>query len=79
MVSFKPSSLSLALEAERAKDQPLDKAVAMGLAWRDVVPFDIALLAPSQDRCAGERWAIIADDNVGSDHTFELRCIETGD
>ena len=42
-------------------DETFGKRVLLRLAWRDVVPADLALLAPAQDRRAGQLGAIVAD------------------
>ena len=36
----------------------LDKGVLLWLAWRDVVPLDLLLLRPAQDRHAGQLSAV---------------------
>lgn len=56
--------------------EALDEPVLIGLARRDVVPLDVAFLAPAQDRHAGQLSAVIADDRVGPCHPLEHRCIE---
>src|SRR5947199_2010382 len=44
--------------------EALDEGVLRRLAWGDVVPIDAGLLAPAQDRSAGQLGAIVADDGV---------------
>src|ERR1700759_775583 len=39
----------------------LDEAVLLRLAWRDVMPLDAGVLAPGEDRMAGQLGAIVAD------------------
>ncbi len=56
--------------------EALDEPVLIGLARRDVVPLDIALLRPAQDRHAGQFGAVVTDDGVGPCHPLEDRCIE---
>ncbi len=40
--------------------EALDEAVLHRLARRDVVPFDLPLLGPSEDRAGGELRAVVA-------------------
>ena len=40
-----------------------DVAVLHRLAGRDVVPFDLMLFAPAQDRVRGELGAVVGDDH----------------
>jgi hypothetical protein len=42
--------------------EALDEGVLRRLAWRDVMPSDLGLLSPSQDRHAGQLRAVVADD-----------------
>ena len=47
-------------------DEALDEAILHGLARRDVVPFDPALLLPCEDGVRGQLGAVIADDHARS-------------
>ena len=42
-----------------ATAEALHEGVLHGLAWRDLVPFDAGLLAPSQDRDRGQYGAVV--------------------
>ena len=42
--------------------EALDEGVLLRLSWVDVVPFDIVLIRPSQDRTTCELCAIVADN-----------------
>lgn len=54
----------------------LVEPVLIGFAWGDVVPLDVPVLAPAQDRHAGQFGAINADDRMRPRHALEDRCIE---
>lgn len=45
----------------QAPIEALDEAVLHRFARRNVVPGDVGLLAPAQDRCRGELGAVVAD------------------
>src|ERR1044072_3580530 len=47
--------------------EALDKAILHRFAWRDVVPFDIAILLPRQDGVRGELGAVVADHHARAD------------
>jgi hypothetical protein len=46
----------------QAADERLDERVLGRLARRDVVPSDLVVIGPSQDRIAGQFGAVVADD-----------------
>ena len=46
--------------------EALNEGVLRGLARRDVVPFDLGLLRPAQDRHAGELGAVVGNARRGS-------------
>ena len=60
----------------QARIEAFDKPVLVRLSRRDVVPLDIALLRPAQDRHAGQFGAVIADDRMGACHPLEHGCIK---
>jgi hypothetical protein len=45
----------------QSANEALSKGVLLRLAGRDVVPADLAVLAPRQDRHAGRLGAVVAD------------------
>ena len=49
----------------RGLSEALDEGVLLRLAGRDVVPVDLPLLRPAQDRHAGELGAVVGDDHGG--------------
>jgi hypothetical protein len=48
-------------------DEAFCKRVLLRLARRDVVPTDLAVLAPGQDRRAGQLAAVVADAAAADD------------
>ena len=44
--------------------EALNKGVLSWLSWRDIVPFQINLLDPFQDRMTGQFSTIIGDDHL---------------
>lgn len=53
-----------ALVSEPA-DEALGERVLCGLAWCDVVPVDLCVLRPFEDRTAGQFRAVVGDDHAG--------------
>ena len=45
--------------------EALDKAVLHGPARRDVVPFDLPVLLPSQDRIRSQLRPVVTDHHAG--------------
>ena len=45
--------------------EAFDEAVLHGLSRRDVVPFDLGVCRPGQDRVARQFGAVVADDRLG--------------
>ena len=60
----------------QASIEALDEPVLVGLARCDVVPLNVALLRPAQDRHAGQFSAVVADDRVRACHPLEDRRVE---
>ena len=48
----------------QARIEAFDEPVLIWLARRDVVPLNIAFLAPAQDRHAGQFGAVVADHRM---------------
>jgi len=48
----------------QARIEAFDEPVLIWLARRDVVPLDVALLVPAQDRHAGQLGAVVADHRM---------------
>ena len=53
--------------------EAFDEAVLHGLAGRDVVPFDLVLGAPLQDRVRGQFRPVVRDDHSGLAAAFDQR------
>ena len=45
--------------------ETLNVAILHGLAWSDIVPLDLGLISPAQDRIAGQLRAIVTDHHLG--------------
>jgi len=43
--------------------EALDEGILLRLARRDVMPFDLRLLRPAQDRHAGQLGAVVGNDH----------------
>ena len=60
-------------------DEPLGEGVLRRFARRDVVPFDLVLVRPSQDGVAGELGTVVADNGLGLAPRGEKPIELTGD